>query len=359
MKRLLTSWKDVAAYLGKTTRTAQRWERDLGLPIHRPVNKPAGVILADTDEIDAWISARRVHSSTATTPVVLSDISSPESLRSAQPIAPAYARVLESIARRDSCSETLELLVRAMEQELKCAFASILLLDAERKHLVHAAGPNVPVAYKRIIDGLSIGTKDGSFGAAALKREPVIVENILVDEKWVQFRKLANEYGFAACWATPIVSSTDEVIGMFDVYYATPHSPSGSEFKAMEVAGHLAGITLELNGVGKFDHKDRSNLPFLALSKDWIITFVNQEAMRFLDRSRDELVGKNIWDLYPEAIGSIYHSEYERALRENVTVVFETFSTRLSVRILVTAHPHESGLTVFLRILPQSDLVIG
>jgi hypothetical protein len=125
MRRLLTSWKDVAAYLGKTTRTAQRWERDLALPIHRPVNKPAGVILADCDEIDAWISARRMHSSGATAPGVLNDLSNAASLRSAQPIAPVYARVLESIARRDSCSETLELLVRAIEQDLGCAFASI------------------------------------------------------------------------------------------------------------------------------------------------------------------------------------------------------------------------------------------
>jgi PAS domain-containing protein len=357
MRRLLTSWKDVAAYLGKTTRTAQRWERDIGLPIHRPVNKPTGVILADTDEIDAWIIARRMHSSGATAPV--NDLSNAATLRSAQPIAPVYARVLESIARRDSCSETLELLVRAIEQDLECAFASILLLDVARKHLVHAAGPNVPVAYKRIIDGMRIGTKEGSFGAAALKREPVIVENILADKRWIKFRKLASEFGFTACWATPIVSSVDKVMGMFDVYYATPHSPSRSDLKAMELAGHLAAITLELNNIEKIESKPKSNLPFLALNRQWNITFVNPEMARLFDCSPEELLGKNLWDLYPEFVGSIYHSEYERALRENVTVVFETFSTRFSVRVLVTAHPHESGLTVFLRTLPQSDLVSG
>jgi PAS domain-containing protein len=359
MRRLLTSWKDVAAYLGKTTRTAQRWERDLGLPIHRPLNKPTGVILADPDEIDAWVSAHKMHTASRTAPITVSELSNPETFRSTQPIAPAYARVLESIARRDSCSETLELLVRAIEQDLECAFASILLFDSERKHLVHAAGPNVPVGLKRILDGMTIGSKEGSYGTAVLKRKTVIVENILLDKKWVKFRRLASEYGFAACWATPIVSSSDKVMGMFDVYYATPHIPSLSDLKALELAGHLAGITLELNDIGKFDHKDRSNLPFLALSKDWIITSVNQEAIRFLNRSHDELVGKNVWDLYPEDIGSIYHSEYERALRENVTVVFETFSTRLSARILVTAHPNESGLTVFLRVLSQSNAAIG
>jgi PAS domain-containing protein len=285
----------------------------------------------------------------------LSDLSHPENFSLIHPIAPAYARVLESIARRDSCSETLEMLVRAIEEDLKCVFASILLLDAEAKHLVHAAGPNVPVSYKRIIDGMNIGTKEGSFGAAALKRKTVVVENIMVDEKWVKFRKLATKYGFAACWATPIVSSANMVLGMFDVYYATPYAPNPSDFKAMELAGYLAGITLELNGVGKFDRKPQGNVPFLALDREWMITFANREAMRFLERSRDELIGKNVWELYPEAVGSIYHTEYERALRENVTVVFETYSQRLSTRIIVTAHPHEFGLAVFLRVLPQSE----
>jgi PAS domain-containing protein len=352
MRRLLTSWKDVAAYIGKTTRTAQRWERELGLPIHRPLNKPAGVILADTDEIDAWISARKIRSSAGTVPVPLSKLR-PVSFRSIQPIAPAYARVLESIARRDSCSESLELLVRAIEEDLECAFASILLLDGKRERLSHAAGQNVPRSFNQAVERIRIGPDQESSGTAAFKGEPVVVENVHTDKKWQNYREAARKLRFTACWSTPIFSSTGDVMGTFAIYYATPRSASPSEKSAMELASYLAGIILELNGAGVPDHKVSGNSAFFSLDSDWTVTAVNREATRFLGRSRDEVVGKNLWDLYPEYVGSVYHREYERAIREKVTVAFETFSQRFLSRVLVTAHPHKTGLAVFFRTLPH------
>ncbi len=49
----LTSWKEIAGYLGVTSRTAQNWERDRGLPVHRRMGKH-GRVFAQPDEIDAW-----------------------------------------------------------------------------------------------------------------------------------------------------------------------------------------------------------------------------------------------------------------------------------------------------------------
>jgi hypothetical protein len=51
----LTSWKEIAHYLGKGVRTVQRWERLLGLPVRRPMGRMIGIVLADTREIDAWM----------------------------------------------------------------------------------------------------------------------------------------------------------------------------------------------------------------------------------------------------------------------------------------------------------------
>jgi hypothetical protein len=53
----LTSWKEIAQYLGKGVRTVQRWEQLLALPIRRPVGKTKGIVLAETEEIDAWRSS--------------------------------------------------------------------------------------------------------------------------------------------------------------------------------------------------------------------------------------------------------------------------------------------------------------
>jgi hypothetical protein len=54
---MLTSWKDIADYLGKSIRTVQRWERELGLPVRRPAAKQNGVVIALPEELDAWIHA--------------------------------------------------------------------------------------------------------------------------------------------------------------------------------------------------------------------------------------------------------------------------------------------------------------
>ncbi|MCX6626395.1 MAG: hypothetical protein NTW28_02020 [Candidatus Solibacter sp.] len=50
----LSSWKEIAAHLGVGLRTAQRWERDRGLPVHRIPGGPRGLVFALPEELDAW-----------------------------------------------------------------------------------------------------------------------------------------------------------------------------------------------------------------------------------------------------------------------------------------------------------------
>ncbi len=56
--RRLESWKEIAAYLGRDVRTAQRWERGEGLPVHRLQHSRLGSVFAHTVELDAWREAR-------------------------------------------------------------------------------------------------------------------------------------------------------------------------------------------------------------------------------------------------------------------------------------------------------------
>jgi hypothetical protein len=58
-KTVLTSWKDIAEYLGKGTRTVQRWERELGLPVRRTRVGVKSAVLAVPEEIDAWVRAQK------------------------------------------------------------------------------------------------------------------------------------------------------------------------------------------------------------------------------------------------------------------------------------------------------------
>lgn len=62
--RELTSWKEIAEYLGVNVRTAQKWEGERALPIRRQAGR-RGRVSADTASIDAW-KERLSHAETRT-----------------------------------------------------------------------------------------------------------------------------------------------------------------------------------------------------------------------------------------------------------------------------------------------------
>ena len=54
----LDSWKQIASFFAKTTRTVQRWERTEGLPVYRHVHEKCGTVYAFESELIAWRDAR-------------------------------------------------------------------------------------------------------------------------------------------------------------------------------------------------------------------------------------------------------------------------------------------------------------
>ena len=52
---IFSGWKAIANYLRMGVRTAQRYEREHALPIHRPNGKSAGAVIATKAELDDWI----------------------------------------------------------------------------------------------------------------------------------------------------------------------------------------------------------------------------------------------------------------------------------------------------------------
>jgi hypothetical protein len=57
-RRLLSSWKEVAAHLGCDKRTCYRWEKSLGLPVRRVEGASRSRVFAYADEIDRWRKER-------------------------------------------------------------------------------------------------------------------------------------------------------------------------------------------------------------------------------------------------------------------------------------------------------------
>jgi PAS domain S-box-containing protein len=86
---------------------------------------------------------------------------------------------------------------------------------------------------------------------------------------------------------------------------------------------------------------------FFALDEDWNVTYVNDAAERVFERRREELLGQNVWEEFPEAVDTVFDEECHRAVAEGEAVSLETFFPPLDVWVEVRAYPFETGLSVF------------
>jgi hypothetical protein len=59
--RILNGWKEISSHLARGVRTAQRWERQFGMPVHRPASKRRTAVVAFPDELDVWLIKNRTR----------------------------------------------------------------------------------------------------------------------------------------------------------------------------------------------------------------------------------------------------------------------------------------------------------
>ncbi len=162
-----------------------------------------------------------------------------------QVIEQGQRQFLELLATGGTLEETLEALIRIIEEQAPGMLGLVLLLDEDGQRLRHGASVSLPLAYVESVDGLEIGPAVGSCGTAAFTGERVVVENIAEDPRWAGLRELALEYGLHACWSEPVISGDGRVLGTFAMYYRYPRAPTPAELRTIETAAHLVGVAVE------------------------------------------------------------------------------------------------------------------
>ena len=87
---------------------------------------------------------------------------------------------------------------------------------------------------------------------------------------------------------------------------------------------------------------------FFLLDRDWRFLYVGR---RFVERySRvpvEEMIGRTLWEVYPEIRGSVLEEKYREAMATGATVRFESRSLVSHRWFQITAHPVDGGLAVF------------
>ncbi|MCY7385901.1 MAG: PAS domain-containing protein [Microcoleus sp. CAN_BIN18] len=86
---------------------------------------------------------------------------------------------------------------------------------------------------------------------------------------------------------------------------------------------------------------------FYTIDPHWQFTYVNPKAEECLHRKRQELLGKNIWDQFPDTVNTIFFKQFYRSVSDNVNVKFEGYYPQQNIWLEIEAYPSEEGLSVF------------
>src|SRR5579864_7267501 len=96
-RQRLDSWKEIAVFFSRDERTVNRWEKELGLPVHRlPGTK--GRVYAYADELSAWLAASRNARAVLPTAVTAADAEAPALtvVEKREPVPEAAPRLVSS-----------------------------------------------------------------------------------------------------------------------------------------------------------------------------------------------------------------------------------------------------------------------
>ena len=86
---------------------------------------------------------------------------------------------------------------------------------------------------------------------------------------------------------------------------------------------------------------------FYTLDTQWRITYLNEAAERLLRRPRHELLGKVLWDAYPDLVGTHLGAQYEFAMARREPLAFEEYYAPLQAWKDVRIFPTEEGLATY------------
>lgn len=166
--------------------------------------------------------------------------------RLASALQAGQIRILEQIVANAPLEDVLDQVVLLAESQCVGLSGSILLLDADGVTLRRGAAPSVSEPFLGGVRAIRVGPYNASCGAAAHRREMVVVSDILSDPLWNEYRQVASAHGFRSCWSTPIISPKGGVLlGTFAMYSRSVREPVKAEYQVIEFAARLAEIAIE------------------------------------------------------------------------------------------------------------------
>jgi PAS domain S-box-containing protein len=270
-------------------------------------------------------------------------------------------RVLEAIATGVELRDVLTSIALSLEAQCAGTECAVHLVDDDGVTLRTASAPSMKQVFVDAMDEIVIGPTSATCGVSAYRRALVTTSDIGTDPIWNDYRALADEQGYRACWAAPIRAPQGRLLGALVAYTRTQGPPSPAQLRITEAATQLAGIAVDRSHAGESLRQSEAsfrsfveNSPigiYRATSAGRLLA-VNASLVKLLGfDSDDELLAVDLrHDLFASTTD---RDRFMRQLQENgeVTAAESEWrrkdGTTVTVRISARAYRDERGSVWF------------
>ena len=94
---------------------------------------------------------------------------------------------------------------------------------------------------------------------------------------------------------------------------------------------------------------DRITDGFYALDKNETVLYWNKAAEEMLGKSREEVIGRSLWECFPDGKTLNFYTFYRQAFQEQKTVYFEGYYSPRDIWAEISVYPSANGLSVYFK----------
>lgn len=157
--------------------------------------------------------------------------------------------ILEMIIKNSSLAQIASRIVKILEEDIQGSIVTIWKFNKVSGTLEVLSAPNLPKDFRDALNGVKMSSKSCSCGISGHLKQAVVVEDMLNDSSWHGFENYLAKHNLKACWSYPLLTPSEEVLGVLSVYQKNSKAPSGIEDDLIKDATQLASLTLEQHAI--------------------------------------------------------------------------------------------------------------
>ncbi|TDG06586.1 PAS domain S-box protein [Paraburkholderia guartelaensis] len=155
-------------------------------------------------------------------------------------------RLLEMIATGQALPTVLDALCRLVEEIASDCVCRVTFQDTHGTACRHLGSPGLPKRFLPRSGARAASYDSGPLGMAVSLKAQVIVPDVASDVRWTRaWRERSLAHGLRSCWATPILSRTNEVLGTFTLFRSDAGNPTPLQHDLIAQLTHIASIAIE------------------------------------------------------------------------------------------------------------------